>query len=52
MVAANPYSVSFAGPMISSSSSNGITEPTGPKISSRIRRIVGRVFAMIVGAIK
>ena len=39
MPAAKPYSVSFATRTASSSSSNGITQVTGPKISSRAMRM-------------
>src|SRR6266404_277960 len=51
-VAARPYSVSLASLMASASSSKGITDSTGPKISSRAMLMSLDTSANSVGATK
>ena len=48
--AARPNSVAFPGAMASSRSSNGMTDRTGAKTSSRITRMSGRTSVSTVGA--
>jgi hypothetical protein len=50
IAAYRPNGESFACRIISSSSSHGITESTGPKISSRAIRIELSTFENIVGS--
>jgi hypothetical protein len=47
--AARPYSVWLARRIASSGSSNGMTDPTGPKISSRAIAMSLSTSAKIVG---
>ena len=50
--AARPYSLSFESSTTSSADVNGITDITGPKISSRAIRALLSTSAKIVGGTK